>query len=237
MALNKKNCAEKLIFCIDLSDEVDSLEFARGGKTPTRLDLIKAALRVFVYAKQKMNPNHEFAICALTETAVWFLDFTTDIELFIKKLMTLQSQGDFQVFKMGSLFDLLVNKFPEIIRYQPTGNLVEHVYRVIFCYARSNTIPALNLEQVQPILDCPFFFLDALYLHAKPSKTNKPQEVYDFITEIEGKDHISYFFENSTSAKKFYLHTTHLLAHPLQRPDQSIFKPNSLSPITEPQTD
>jgi len=44
------------------------------------------------------------------------------------------------------------------------------------------------------------------------------------ITEIEGKDHNSFFFENSTSIRKFHMHVAHLLAHPLQRPDQATFK-------------
>ena len=62
---------------------------------------------------------------------------------------------------------------------------------------------------------------DALYLHSKPGKDNKPQEVYDFITEIEGKDHSPYFFENSTSIKRFTRHLASLLAHPLQRAEQN----------------
>jgi hypothetical protein len=84
-------------------------------KSPTRLDLIKAALRVFVFAKQKMNPNHEFALCVLTDVACWVLlkfwhaltsiqhlDLTTDTELFIKKVNSLQSAGDFQVLSIRS---------------------------------------------------------------------------------------------------------------------------------------
>jgi hypothetical protein len=46
--------------------------------------------------------------------------------------------------------------------------------------------------------------------------------VYDFITELEGKDHTAYFYENSTSIRRLNLNIAHLLAHPFQRPDQTL---------------
>jgi len=116
-------------------------------------------------------------------------------------------------------------KFPDIFISEQTRGTCEYVYRVILVYCRSATLPTgfpSNLSM--KILESPIFFFDALYLHSKPSKDNRPQEVYDFITEIEGKEHNSYFFENSTSIRKFHLHVAQLLAHPLQRPDQGAFK-------------
>jgi len=219
---------KKIILAIDLDNEVDSLDFVRNKKSvPTRLDLIKAAFRNFVYSKQKMNPNHEFALCVLTDAAVWFQDFTSDAEVFVKRLMSLQSQGEYATFNMNSLFEVISSKNPEILQTNSINKFnLSHVYRLIFTYSRSNTIPTLNISQVQTILDSPILFFDSLYVHAKPTKTNKPQEVYDFITEIEGKEKISYYFESSTNAKKFYLHSTHLLGHPLQRPEQGGFKSN-----------
>jgi len=218
---------EKIIFCVDLSNEVESLDFCRGLKKthPTRLDLIKTALKLFINTKQKMNPEHEFGICVLTSTATWYQDLTTDIEALTKKISHLQPQGDFPTFDISSLFELLNTKFPDIVLSSHTRTTCEHVYRVIFIYCRSATLPTGFPSNISlKILDCPLFFFDALYLHSKPSKDNKPQDVYDFITEIEGKDHHAYYFENSTSIRKFHLHAAHLLAHPLQRPEQSAFK-------------
>lgn len=40
-------------------------------KGPTRFDLVKSALKMFMQTKQKINPQHEFAIIALTESAIW----------------------------------------------------------------------------------------------------------------------------------------------------------------------
>ncbi len=92
------------VFCIDLCDEINSMEFARvnayvlfneeanlslssSNETslsvflsrakkvvgPTRLDVIRAALRIFVQTKQRMNANHEFGLCVLTEGAIWVI--------------------------------------------------------------------------------------------------------------------------------------------------------------------
>jgi len=202
------------------------LDFSRGSKNhPTRLDLIKAALKLFVQTKQKMNPEHEFGICVLADTTFWYQDLSTDCDSFVKKLNNLQSQGDYNLFDISTLFELLNARFPEIATSDKTRGTCEYIYRVIFIYCRSVTMPVgfpstLGLK----MLDSPIFFFDALYLHSKPSKDNRPQEVYDFITEIEGKDHNSFYFENSTSIRKFHLHVAHLLAHPFQRPDQASFK-------------
>jgi len=139
-----------------------------------------------------MNPMHEFGICVLTDGAIWHQDLTTDAELFVKRLTQLQSHGEFLTFDMSSLFDLVVKKFPEILTTEKQ-NSYEYIYRVIFIFSRSNTIPHFT-KNVQNILDSPIFFFDSLYLHSKPSKEIRPQDVYDFITEIEGKDHTAYFF-------------------------------------------
>ena len=150
-----------------------------------------------------------------------------------------------------------VTKFPQIIRSSAANTTIDYVYRVIFFYARSNVIPTLNLETVLPtacffanhqlgatnsglsifLLRCAVLARKAIQNQQSPGtffhfETDTTQEVYDFLTDIAGKNHTAFFFENSTSAKKFYMHTTHLLAHPLQRPDQSCFKPNVLSQAT-----
>jgi len=224
---NKKNCTERIIFCIDLNNEMDSLDFSRGASNkknyPTRLDLIKCALRIFVNTKQKINPNHEYGIIALTDGAIWYQDLTTDVDIFAKKLNSLQSQGEYNSCNLNSLFELLNTKFPEIVTASTSPPKV--IYRTILIYGRSNVIPSLQRSAlIKRVLSSPVFYFDALYLHSKPSKDTCPQEIYDFITEIECNAHIQYFFENSTSLRKFFLHCTHLLAHPLQRQEQDTFK-------------
>jgi len=208
--------------------KIDAQDFrstTSNKKSPSRLDLIKNGLRMFVHTKQKMNPNHEFGIFVLTDSAKSiYLELTNDVEVFIKKLMNLQCLGDYHTFNITSLFEQINDKFPDIIKSSETRSSTEYIYRAIFIYARSNTIPHIT-EGSKPfitqMLDSPIFFFDGLYLHSKPSKENKPQEVYDFITEFEGKNHSSYFYENSTSVRRLHLHIAHLLAHPFQRAEQT----------------
>jgi len=181
-------------------------------------------LRIFVQTKQRMNPNHEYAICAITESAIWYQDLTNDVEAFIKKLITLQSLGDPQTFNITSLFATLSSRFPEILKTSETRATTEYIYRAILIYARSNTIPHLKEGSkpfIHQMLNSPIFCFDALYLHAKPAKDNKPQDVYDFITELDGKGHNAYFYENSSSVRRLHLHIAQLLAHPFQRVDQT----------------
>jgi len=106
----------------------------------------------------------------------------------------------------------------------------DFIYRVIFVYSRSNVIPEFIPGDTthQQFLKSPLFFFDALYLHAKQTKENNPQEVYDFITDIEGQDEKSYFFETSISNKRLQQNIATLLAHPLQRPAQGEFKVSQL---------
>jgi len=227
MDLLHRNCSEKIIFCIDLCNEMENLDFRPTLNklvVPSRLELIKAALRMFVHTKQKMNPNHEFAICVLLEDATWFQDFTSDIEIFSKKLQILQSQGDFQTFNLTSLFKILKDKIPEILNINNTRTTTESVYRTIFVYSRSNTVPHMTEEsqkEIQEILNSPIFFFDVLYLHSKPSKENKPQEVYDMLTNLNNERDIFYFYENSSSIRRLQLNVASLLSHPFQREEQS----------------
>jgi len=154
------------------------------------------------------------------DVALMHQDLTADLELFARKLEQLSSQGNYSSFDLSSIFALISSKFPEILRTSQK-NPPETIYRVIIIYSRSSVMPFWDNKQVnQELLDCPNFFLDCLYLHAKVGSDNDPQGIYDFLTEIEGKDHFPYFFETSTSQSKFYHHMTELIAHPNQRPNQ-----------------
>jgi len=200
----KKNVPERIIFFIDLTSEMDSLEFNRGKATKyTRLDLVKSALKSFVQLKQKMNPEHQYGICIMTESSSWYCDPTEDTSIFLSKLNNLSTAQEFNSFNVSSIFDLMNARYPDIITTRAQDP--SHIYRVIFIYSRSNVLPLFSTKELaNKFLDSPVFFFDCLYLHQKPTKDNRPQEVYDKITEIEGQHKNCYFFENSTSARKFF---------------------------------
>jgi len=115
---------------------------------------------------------------------------------------------------------------------------------MLFFYSRSNVVPewiegeevswvhynclfthSLNLwyllsQSCKQLLSSPYFFFDAFYTHEKPSKTNNPQVIYDFLSDIERPDENNYVVETHSSLRRIYLHFTLLLANPLQRPEQ-----------------
>jgi len=171
-----------------------------------------------------MNSKHEFAICLIKETTAWYQDFTSDLEVFISKLMKLESQGKWNNFDMSSLFQIINDKCTDILSVpKRPGVLPEFTYRVILFYSRSSTLPVWSSgnKLATEMLEAPYFFFDAMYIHSKPEKNTKPQEVYDFITDLESENKVGYFFENSTNTKRLYSNMAQLLAHPMQRPEQA----------------
>jgi len=84
----------------------------------------------------------------------------------------------------------------------------------------------MQLQLVAKYTDNPHFFFDLLYLHYKPAKDNRSQEIFDVLTEVES-DLVAhepiYLFENSSNKHKVYTNFAMLLAHPQQRPDQNVF--------------
>jgi len=191
-------------------------------KKTTRLDLIKYAIRSFVYTKQRMNQYHEYAVMILTTEATWNTDFTTDLELLMKKVNSLQPMGEFPEFNLGSIFQVMEQKFPQILALSESDP-PEFIYRIILLYSRSSTIPTVSPDAahlVEIMLKSSILFLDAIYLHAKASADHRPQEVYDALTKFEEISSGGYFFENSVNLKRFTQGFATLLANPLQRPKQ-----------------
>ena len=75
------------------------------------------------------------------------------------------------------------------------------------------------------LLEHPSFFIDALYVHKKPSEGGSCcQDVYDFLTKFEDASKLSYFFEVTASIPRLSQHTAMLLAHPCSRDEQDDMK-------------
>eukprot|EP01116_Phalansterium_solitarium_P016704 TRINITY_DN3939_c0_g1_i2.p1 TRINITY_DN3939_c0_g1~~TRINITY_DN3939_c0_g1_i2.p1 ORF type:complete len:245 (-),score=69.44 TRINITY_DN3939_c0_g1_i2:269-1003(-) len=233
------NVPERIILCVDVCGEVDSLEFAGNKKSPTRLDAIKNGLRLFVQAKLRINPQHQFGLMLLTTVAEWYCEPSSDAELLVRKINALHSVGaECAECNLSTVFDLLLAKFADLsapIDAQPSVAAAAAgtsdaaaagavATRVVLFYARSSVVPQYDGASVARLLQPPHerVTVDGVYVHAKPSASNRPQQVYDALTELEGSR--SYFFENSISLKKFNTSLTQLLAHPLQRPEQNLFK-------------
>lgn len=220
------NSPEKIIFCVDLDKGTASTGTAQRGMS--RLEHIKHAVSCFIHAKSLMSPGHSYAICALVESALWYLDFTTDVSSFLDQLLKLDSSDTFDCFDTSSLFNIIHDKLPML-----EGN--NAVMRAILLYTRSTVVPELSLSDAKHkvVFNHPRFFYDTLYLHDSPTPDNRPQDVYDALVSIEHAKNDSYLFENSTNIRKFYYNMMLLLAHPLQRPSQDVFHASLGKPDAE----
>mmetsp|Transcript_36533 Transcript_36533/g.59073 ORF Transcript_36533/g.59073 Transcript_36533/m.59073 type:complete len:259 (-) Transcript_36533:132-908(-) len=236
-------CPEKLIFCLDVSAEMETLGGGSSNKR-SRMDQVRRALCVFVNMKAKMNPRHQYALVLARERAEWHCDFTDDPDRFCERLFDIKTGDLYHSFDISSIFRVVTNKVEVPFPSTTTQNqaLPKYVVRVIFIYGRSTIKPIRSEEEFEnTFLVSRYFFFDALYVHDRPSDRNCPQDVYDVITSVENPDVMSYFFENSTNNKRLFQHISFLLAHPLQRPDQNDLQKYSdtaqLAPMPAPETD
>ena len=62
-------CAEKIILCVDVSNEMNGYEFDKSERV-TRMDLIKQSIVMFVQQKAQMNADHQFGICLLSRGTI-----------------------------------------------------------------------------------------------------------------------------------------------------------------------
>jgi len=220
---------EKIIICIDLSSP-DRNPFVgqRCAADVSLLEVVKFGVKTFVDVKHKMNQSNQFAICALSETAEMHQSFTSNVEEFSGRLDELIPCGKLRTFDMSSLFTVMQNCIDNDAK---NGNDKECVYRCIFIYCRSDSVPVWGMSPFgqiagRKILSKENFFFDVLYLHEKPSSSNMPQEVFDALTDVyhtcgtTERPNSSYYCENSTSISRHFLCWAQIMAMPSQRPQQ-----------------
>ena len=56
----------------------------------TRLDVVKAGLHHFVRHKSRLSSKHRFGVCMLAGEASWVLDFTSEIDIVLATINSLQ---------------------------------------------------------------------------------------------------------------------------------------------------
>jgi hypothetical protein len=229
LPLSSRTFKEKIIICIDLSSP-DRNPFVgqRCATDVSLLDVVKFGVKTFVDVKHKMNQSNQFAICALTETAEMHQSFTNNVEDFSTRLDELIPCGKIRTFDMSSLFAAVQNCIDQDVK---NGADKDCVYRCIFIYCRSDSVPIWGQSPYgqiagRNILSKENFFFDVLYLHEKPSSTNMPQEVFDALTDVyhtcgtTERPNSSYYCENSTSISRHFLCWAQIMAMPSQRPQQ-----------------
>lgn len=220
------NCPEKVIICLDLSEEMSlpKLESFNGSKT-NALNICQKMIEMFVRTKHKIDKRHEFALVVVNDDALWLSGFTSDPRELCSCLYDLETN----VCESFNLEDLL-----NVIRQKIELPLMEnvqtipppYVVRTVLIYSRHAGQLQFNpSEAVNKMLQSPYFFFDVVYLHNGVDDQGEETSWRDNYTSFCNLDSkgMCYRFEVSLSGPAIELHNcmAKLLAHPLQRPFQS----------------
>uniref|UniRef100_H3CXU5 BRISC and BRCA1-A complex member 1 n=1 Tax=Tetraodon nigroviridis TaxID=99883 RepID=H3CXU5_TETNG len=220
------NCPEKVIICLDLSEEMSlpKLESFNGSKT-NALNVCQKMIEMFVRTKHKIDKRHEFALVVVNDDALWLSGFTSDPRELCSCLYDL----DTNVCESFNLEDLL-----NVIRQKIELPLMEniqtipppYVVRTVLIYSRhAGQLQFSPSEALSKMLQSPYFFFDVVYLHNGVEEQGDDsgwRENYTSFCNLDSKG-MCYRFEVSMSGPSIELHNcmAKLLAHPLQRPFQS----------------
>ncbi|XP_039891917.1 BRISC and BRCA1-A complex member 1 [Simochromis diagramma] len=220
------NCPEKVIICLDLSEEMSlpKLESFNGSKT-NALNISQKMIEMFVRTKHKIDKRHEFALVVVNDDALWLSGFTSDPRELCSCLYDLETN----VCESFNLEDLL-----NVIRQKIELPLMEniqtipppYVVRTVLIYSRHAGQLQFNpSEAVSKMLQSPYFFFDVVYLHNGVEEQGDETSWRDNFTSFSNLDSkgMCYRFEVSLGGPAIELHNcmAKLLAHPLQRPFQS----------------
>lgn len=220
------NCPEKVIICLDLSEEMSlpKLESFNGSKT-NALNISQKMIEMFVRTKHKIDKRHEFALVVVNDDALWLSGFTSDPRELCSCLYDLETN----VCESFNLEDLL-----NVIRQKIELPLMEnvqtipppYVVRTVLIYSRHAGQVQFNpSEAVSKMMQSPYFFFDVVYLHNGVDEQGDEtswRENYTSFCNLDSKG-MCYRFEVSLCGPAIELHNcmAKLLAHPLQRPFQS----------------
>ncbi|KAL5497024.1 hypothetical protein EMCRGX_G013417 [Ephydatia muelleri] len=223
-------CPEKIIICVDLAKEVETMSVKSKDKGDIPLLVVwKNALELFVWNKNAMNPDHEFALIVLTRGADWFCSFSKDANLVCRAINQLQATGEnYDTFDLASLYSIIYENSPPPPATDP---LLPPPYtvRVLFLYCRSNSPPIFKGDPTghNELLASPYFFLDVLYAHQTPSPLNMCEHIFYILSE-QYTGPKALVLDWSFNVTKLFNYFASMLAHPLQRPVQDSMDPKLL---------
>lgn len=213
------NVPENILIVFDrVKDEVESDFFDCGDKRITPRNVMLRVLRIFIHNKLAYNDKHSFAIMALDETeCTWHTPkFIKNPQILDRTLHKLAEPCDTEdIFNMNDVFEKILEKHGTLIHYSKSPP--NSVYRVIFCYGRSFTLPLLELSpKIGALLEAPNFFFDAVFTHEPLTTPSKHDDVFKLL-RIYDRKNAGYLFSIERNLKGAHMAMAHLLAHPLQR--------------------
>ncbi|KTF78800.1 hypothetical protein cypCar_00012292 [Cyprinus carpio] len=104
------NCPEKVIICLDLSEEMSlqKLESFNGSKT-NALNISQKMIEMFVRTKHKIDKRHEFALVVVNDDAMWLSGFTSDPRELCSCLYDLETNVC-ESFNLEDLLNVIMQK-------------------------------------------------------------------------------------------------------------------------------
>lgn len=220
------NCPEKVIICLDLSEEMSlqKLESFNGSKT-NALNISQKMIEMFVRTKHKIDKRHEFALVVVNDDAMWLSGFTSDPRELCSCLYDLETNVC-ESFNLEDLFNVILQKIelPQMENIQTIPP--PFVVRTLLVFSRhSGMLQFSPSDAVKKMLQSPYFFFDVVFLHngtEEQTEDTSWKDVYTSFCELDTKG-MCYRFEVSLCGPAIELHNcmAKLLCHPLQRPFQS----------------
>ncbi|CAB1454863.1 unnamed protein product [Pleuronectes platessa] len=220
------NCPEKVIICLDLSEEMSlpKLESFNGSKT-NALNICQKMIEMFVRTKHKIDKRHEFALVVVNDDALWLSGFTSDPRELCSCLYDLETNMC-ETFNLEDLLNVIRQKIELPLMENVQTIPPPYVVRTVLIYSRQAGQLQFNpSEAVSKMLQSPYFFFDVVYLHngvEEQGEETSWRDNYTSFCNLDSKG-VCYHFEVSLSGAAIELHNcmAKLLAHPLQRPFQS----------------
>nr|XP_057928343.1 BRISC and BRCA1-A complex member 1 [Doryrhamphus excisus] len=220
------NCPEKVIICLDLSEEMclPKLESFNGSKT-NALNISQKMIEMFVRTKHKIDKRHEFALVVVNDDALWLSGFTSDPRELCSCLYDLETNVC-ETFNLEDLLNVIRQKIELPLMENVQTIPPPYVVRTVLIYSRhAGQLQLSPSEAVGKMLQSPYFFFDVVYLHngvEDQGEETSWRDNYTAFCNLDSKG-MGYRFEVSLSGPAIELHNcmAKLLAHPLQRPFQS----------------
>ncbi|KAG8517261.1 BRISC and BRCA1-A complex member 1, partial [Galemys pyrenaicus] len=244
------NCPEKVIICLDLSEEMSlpKLESFNGSKT-NALNVSQKMIEMFVRTKHKIDKSHEFALVVVNDDTAWvrlgpdwgplgagehltetcaslqLSGLTSDPRELCSCLYDLET-ASCSTFNLEGLFSLIQQKTELPVTENVQTIPPPYVVRIILVYSRPPCQPQFTLtEPMKKMFQCPYFFFDVVYIHNGADEKEEEmtwKDMFAFMGSLDTKG-TSYKYEVALAGPALELHNcmAKLLAHPLQRPCQS----------------
>ncbi|XP_062308463.1 BRISC and BRCA1-A complex member 1 [Osmerus eperlanus] len=220
------NCPEKVIICLDLSEEMSlpKLESFNGSKT-NALNISQKMIEMFVRTKHKIDKRHEFALVVVNDDALWLSGFTSDPRELCSCLYDLDTNMC-ETFNLEDLLNVIRQKIELPLMDNVQTIPPPFVVRTLLIYSRHAGQLMFNpSEAISKMLQSPYFFFDVVYLHngaEDQGDESSWRDIYTSFCNLDSKG-MCYRFEVSLSGPAIELHNcmAKLLSHPLQRPFQS----------------